>query len=336
MEKNGWKKKLIFTKKNMEIKNYNKFDRVCIDINQKFKEQDLWLSGVHNFDKNSSTKEEYKLGLISKVFNLLKMYYVGALKKSGILEKLVYSNLSIKWFKPFRKFWVEYLKNRPIDVIDFHFLRDSYRTKFQKVAHTDEQNAGEFVKKWQLFENISMLFHHVWRFAKSAYLDFYPFLKYIPDNSYILEYGCGIAPVTEGFIKYCPYKNLKFTIADIKQINFFYARWKFAYKNYVNFITINPAIADNLPSGAKYDVILCLTVFEHLANPFEIVKVLYEHLEKGGVLIFDYIKGDGEGLDTKKGVIDREKVLNFIEKKFKILKGKIDYSNTMGLTIAKK
>lgn len=317
-------------------KNCNKFDRVCLDMDLKFQDQNLWLSQVHKFYKNSSTRSEYKLWAVSKIFNLSKMYCAGALKKIGIWEKMIYLNLSIKWFEIFRKFWVDYLGNRPIDVIDFNFLRGSYRTKFQDVAHVNEQDVNEFVKKWQASASIYMIFNSVWRYAKSAYLDFYPFLKYIHNNSRILEYGCGIAPITEGLIRYCPYKNLKFTIADIEQINFFYVRWKFARKNYINFITIDPAVTDNLPSDEKYDVIACLTVFEHLANPLQIIKVFYEHLEKGGVLIFDYIKGDGEGLDTKKGLSERGDVLSFIEKNFQLLKGKIDYSNTMGLTVVKK
>ncbi|MBU2540167.1 class I SAM-dependent methyltransferase [Patescibacteria group bacterium] len=318
----------------MREENYNKFNRVYINIDQKFKEQDLWLSTVHKFDKNSSTRKEYKIRFISRIFNLLKMYYMGILERTNVLEKFLFSNLSTKWFSSFKDFWVDYLGNRPIDIFDFHFLRGSYRAKFQEVVHTNERNAKEFVKRWQAIGCIFMVFNAVWRYTKLAYLGFYPFLKYISNNSSILEYGCGIAPITEGLIRYCSYKNLKFTIVDIKQINFFYARWKFANKNYINFITIGPAIKDNLPSGAKYNVIICRTVFEFLTNPVEIVKILHQHLEKGGVLIFDYDKRDCIGLDTKKGQIERKEVLSFIEKNFKILKGKIDYNNSMGLTVA--
>lgn len=317
-------------------KSCNKFDKVSINIEQKFKEQDLDLIKTYKFDKNSSTKKEYKLNFYQEVICLLKMYFTGALYKSGILEKLIYSNLYINWFYEFRKFWVDYLKNRPIDVIDFHFLRFNYRKKFQEILHEDEKSPQKFIKSWQRYENISILFSTIWKYAKSQYLDFYPFLKYIPNNAHILKYGCGIAPITEGLIKYCPYKNLKFTIADIKQINFLYARWKFSKKKYINFVTIDPAILDNLPINEKYDVILCLTVLEHLPNPFEIIKVLYSHLEQEGVLFFDYIKGEGGGLDTRKAVIERGKILTFIERNFKLLKGTIDYKESIGLTIVKK
>lgn len=322
--------------KNFEPKTYNIFDKVYIDINQKFKEQNLWLNTIHKFDKNSSTKKEYKIKLISKLFNLLKMYYMLVLLETGVLEKLVFSNLSTKWFNTFRDFWVGLLKNRPIDVFDFHFLYGSYRAKYGEIVQTNEENIKEFIEKWQAQWSVYRVFNSVWRYAKLAYLGFYPFFKYIPDNSSILEYGCGIAPITEGLIKYCSYKNLKFTIADIEQINFFYARWRLANKNYINFVTIDPAIKDNLPSGQKYNVIICITVFDFLVNPFEIVKILHQHLEEKGVLIFDYPKRDCIGLDTKKGQTERREVLDFIEKNFKILKGKINYNNSTNLTVAEK
>lgn len=320
--------------KNFENKDYNKFDKALIDINQKFKEQNLWLNTVHRFDKNSSTKKEYKIWLVSKIFNLSKMYFMLFLLKTGVLEKLIFSNLSTKWFNEFFSFWVDYLKNRPIDVFDFHFLYGSYRAKYQEIGQTDEQGTKEVLLKWQDGWSVYRVFNSVWRYAKLRYLNFYSFLKYIPDNSHILEYGCGIAPITEGLIRYCPYKNLKFTIADIEQVNFFYARWKFASKDYVNFITINSVAKSVLPPKEKYNAIICITVFEFLTNPLEIVKMLQGHLKEGGVLIFDYDKRSCIGLDTKRGQAERKGALNYIEKNFRILKGKIDYQNSMGLTIA--
>jgi 2-polyprenyl-3-methyl-5-hydroxy-6-metoxy-1,4-benzoquinol methylase len=319
-----------------QTENCNRFDKVCMDIEQRFEEQDMWLSEVHEFDKNSSTSKERKFEFFKKILFSMKMFFLGFLYKSFILQKLIYSNLMLGWFYEFRKFWMEYLKNRPIDIIDFHFLRINYRIKFQSVAHEDEKDPEKFIKAWQKYENIHLLLQSIWNNAKSAYLSFYPFLRYIPNNAHILEYGCGVAPLTEGLIRYCPYKNLRFTIADIKQVNYLYARWKFAQRNHIRFVTINPAIYDNLPQNEMYDVIVCLAVFEHLPNPYEIVEVFYDHLKQGGVLIFDYIKGEGKGLDSKAGLTDRKKVLAFIEKNLNILEGKIDYKDNTALIIATK
>jgi len=316
--------------------NFNKYDNVYLNIEEKFREQDVEFLNQHKFDRNSSTRKEYRIKLAAKILSLTKMYFIIVLCVLGIYRKLVYSNLLVAWFKGFRRFWVGYLKNRPIDVIDFHFLRLNYRKKFQDVSHTDENNPKEFLSSWQEQANVYLLLSAVWKYAQSIYFDFYRSLGYIPNNAHILEYGCGIAPMTERLIKFAPYKNLKFTLADIKQINFLYARWKFSKKDYVNFATINPAVADNLPLGEKYDVVICSTVFEHLANPFEIVKVLHGRLKQGGVLIFDYIKGEGDGLDTEKAVEERADVLNFINSNFELIKGEINPQKSTMLTIVRK
>ncbi|MEK7104004.1 MAG: methyltransferase domain-containing protein, partial [Patescibacteria group bacterium] len=230
----------------------------------------------------------------------------------------------------------EYLENRNIDVVDFHFLRNTYRAKFQEVSldHTDEKNPEKFLASWQLQGNIFYLFQSIWNYSKKAYLDCWLFAKHIKKDSHILEYGCSVAPITQGFLKYFGYKNLKFTIADIPQISFLYARWKLS--NNANSIEINPSKRDNLPQGVKYNVIFCLTVFEHLSNPLEVVESFFEHLEKGGFLIFDYIEGEATGLDSKQSMQERNNVLKFIERNFKVLKGKIDFEKSMGLTVAKK
>ncbi len=320
----------------MANENCNKFDKVCIDIEKAFNEQSLNLYRTRKFNKDSCTRKEYRIRFLKMIGSLIRTYSMGILYKLGLLEKLMCSNLLLGWFEEFRNFWVDYLKNRPIDIIDFHFLRVNYRTKFQEVSYEDESNATKFIEAWQKNENVHLLFHCIWKYAKSAYLDFHLFSKHIRNNAHILEYGCGIAPITTGLIRYCSYKNLRFTIADIKQINFLYARWKFSQKDYIDSITIDPAICDNLPPEKKYDVILCLTVLEHLPNPLAVTKVLHDHLKTGGILVFDYVKGEGKGLDTKRGVTEREKVLNFIEQNFRLLKGRINYKESTGLTVVKK
>ncbi|MCL5010730.1 MAG: class I SAM-dependent methyltransferase [Patescibacteria group bacterium] len=264
------------------------------------------------------------------------MYFAGFLQKTGLWQRLVLSNQALGWFNEFRKFWVGCLENRPIDVFDFHYLRNVYRSGFQGVSVENEKAGKKFEAAWQESPDLFLLFQAIWHYGQKAYLTFYPFLKYIPKGAGLLEYGCGIAPVTQGLIKYCSYKKLKFTIADIRQINFLYARWKLSFSPNVNFITIDSALPDNLPANELYDVIICLTVFEHLPNPLSVAQSFYSHLRTNGILIFDYVKQAADGLDTKAGQGQRNRVLQFVEKNFKVIEGKIDYENNMGLTIAKK
>lgn len=308
----------------------NKFDNVLLDINEEFKKQNELL-GL-NYKKKKQQK------LFFGVLGFVKGGFLALFYKLGIFQRLIYSNFCLGWFFDFKKFWVDYLENRPIDVVDFHFLRNAYRVKFQGVSldHTDEKNPEKFLASWQNQGNIFYLFQSVWNYSKKAYLDCWLFVKYIKKNSHILEYGCSVAPITQGLIKYSGCKNLKFTIADIPQVSFLYARWKLANRANVDSIVINPIKKDNLPEGKKYNAIVCLTVFEHLNNPLEVVESFLNHLETGGLLVFDYIKGEASGLDSQQSTQDRSRVLKLIENSFNILKGKINFKDSMGLTIAKK
>lgn len=271
----------------------------------------------------------------SALANLIKMYFIGALLKMGIYERLIYSNLVLGWFKEFKNFWISCLLEKTIDVVDYHYLRLYYRIKFQNVSHENEGNSEKFLETWQKQENLSILFHAVWYHAKTAYLTFYPFFKYLPKKGRILEYGCGTAPITQGLLKYQSHRNYEFTIADILQINFLYALYSIGrYKN-VKSITMGP-YENSIKKPNYYDVIFCFTVFEHLPNPLEVAKGFYESLKPGGLLIFDFIKGEGKGLDTQKAIKERKAVLEYIEKNFKIIHGNIKINDSMGLTVAKK
>jgi len=53
-------------------------------------------------------------------------------------------------------------------------------------------------------------------------------------------------------------------------------------------------------------------------------------------LFFDYIKSVPEGLDTVQGSTERGKVIDFISKKFKVVKGSIYKNKNMHLTITRK
>lgn len=299
----------------------NKFD--CIELN------------LDELFAKIKSKKKYNTVYRPAIINIARMYFFGALLKVGIYQRLVYGNFILNWFEEFRKFWIEYLSGRPIDVIDFHYLKSLYRSKFQNVEHGNENDKKNFLEAWQKHENIHILFHTIWYHAKTAYLSFYPFLKYLPKKGRILEYGCGIAPITQGLLKYQPHRKYEFTIADIIQINFLYAVYRLGnYKN-VEYLILAP-YENCIKKAVHYDVIICSAVFEHLPNPLEVVADFYESLKPGGMLIFDFIKGQSEGLDTKKAVEERSAVLEYIKKNFKVVYGEIKINESMGLTVVKK
>jgi len=268
------------------------------------------------------------------IFDWLKMYIIGFLLKINIYQRLIFGNMIFGWLEKFQIFWSKYLHGRPIDIYDFHYLRTLYRSRFQNVKHTDENDKNKFLNAWQDPINLYFLLSEVWSMAKRADLNFYSFLRYIPKKGRILEYGCGLAPLTQGLLRYQSHRKLEYHIADIMQINFMYALYSVGqYKN-VKHILLDPF--ENQLKKDQYDAVTCLAVFEHLPNPLSVIQNLYESLKKGGVLIFDYIKGSGEGLDTRKAVEDRIQVLDYMEHNFKVISGNLNKDNSMGLTVIKK
>lgn len=287
----------------------NKYDELKIDIEKLIQEQNKDVS------YNPQSKSEGNL-----ILNFIKLFFQGLLVKTGIRQKLIFSNLYTGWFQKFRNYWIEELGGRPIDIYDFHFLRGSYRQKFQEVKVKEENRGDNFLEAWQDWRNIYNVFSNVFKNAVQP-LRVYPFLKYIKKDYLICEYGCGIAPITQGLINYYSHKNLKIHCADIPGFLFHYARWNLRRYDFIKFIKINPD--DMVPLKDNYDVIFLLNVLEHLPEPLEIIKHIYERLKPEGILAFDYKKSEGKGLDTKKSLERRSEVLKFIQDNFQVLKGEI-------------
>lgn len=253
---------------------------------------------------------------------------------SGISKEFIYSYLFTKWFKEFKVFWTKILNGRPIDIIDFHFLRCLYRVKFQSVRHFNESNSTDFLKAYNTNESLYLLLSGIWSYAKLGYLNFLSIYSKLPGEGKVLEYGCGIAPFTTGMLRYFPSKKFDYEISDILQINFLYAIFRLSNQKNVKYRFLEPY--NNTVEKNNYSVIICQTVLEHLPDPLKVVKSFYKGLKDNGVLVFDYIKGEGEGLDSKKSVQEREKTLEYIKNHFILIKGNIEIKKSVGLCVVKK
>jgi len=129
---------------------------------------------------------------------------------------------------------------------------------------------------------------------------------------------------------------LKIYIADIQTLAFHYATYRFRYCSNVIPLLLTPENNFLLRINDDLDAIFCITVFEHLNRPLDTVKIFYEKLKPGGLLFFDYIRGEGPGLDTKQGVTQRDDVLSFILKNFDLVYGNISKEKSTGLAIVRK
>lgn len=263
---------------------------------------------------------------------IVNFFILAFIIKIGLYKRLIDAGFLRGWFNLFKKYWEEELGARPISFYDFHFLRCSYRVKFQKVAVEDCSDRKKFSFAWQRYENIYSTFSLVYKDALNP-LVAYKYLPYLKIKSKVLEYGCGLASITWSLIRFFPYKKLDYSVADIEGFPFHYAKYRL--RNYgIKFYNIKPYEKVNFKN--KFDAIFLITVLEHLPNPKEIIVHLTNSLNPNGILFFDYIKSKGEGLDTTEAVKERREVLRFIEKNYTIIKGKIDFHNSMGFTVACK
>lgn len=255
----------------------------------------------------------------------IKFYGQAVLYRLGIWQRLVSSNLAIGWFDDFRHYWMHELDMRRIDLPDFFYLRGVYRSRFQAVAvsQTQEEDAA-FLTPWQRAATLYLLFSYVYKLALHP-IYIWQIKNFIKRGNAVCEYGCGVAPVLGNLAHFYPDRRLTLTGADIPTIMLHYARWRLQNFKNVTIQQIDPN--DDAPLTDQYNLITCLTVFEHLPRPLAIVKHLHDHLKPRGYFVFDYIKAAGTGLDTAGAVRERQQVLDFVRSNFAVVKGKIPDKN---------
>lgn len=181
-------------------------------------------------------------------------------------------------------------------------------------------------------QNISLwlVWHYALKLALNPLVGL-TFTKYIKQRARILEYGCGIAPITNFLISYYSHKNFTVTFADIGTLLFHYARYRLKNYNFIEWVQIDDPFDEKPLSDHKFDVIFALDTFEHLPKPLAIIKHFYEILDNKGFLIFNYVRSQGKGLDSMPGLIQREEVLRFVKDNFSIISG-IDFIKNPQLT----
>ncbi|MFA6427530.1 MAG: methyltransferase domain-containing protein [Candidatus Magasanikbacteria bacterium] len=294
----------------------NYYNDLTIDISQKHQE----INDDPMIKSNLSHCHGWLIGNLNKFLFFIGWY-----------QKLVDSGFYRGWFEEFEDYWQHALGGRPLRLHDFYFLHSWYRIGFQNVSVNDEGNAGTFLYAWQNHLNIYSVFSAVYKYALSPF-QYFPFRKYLHKHDSVLEYGCGAAPIVSSLINDKKI-NFKFTIADIPQFTYHYAKWRLKQFG----VKCVDCIPNSLPKlEDTFNIIFLITVLEHLPDPLAVVQHLTRHLEEGGYLCFDFILSKGDGLDTSQALRERGQVLKFIRDNYEIVEGKIILEESMGRTIARK
>ena len=259
------------------------------------------------------------LGMTGRLASLARLYGLGLLVRLGLHRRLIYANLRLDWFHEFQRYWVEALGNRPIHPHDFHHLAGVYRQKLQSIT-PDLDTDQAHLESWRDPRIVYYLFGHTYRQALQP-LHVHHYARFIRSGSRVAEYGCGTAPMLYALARHYRHLNLALVGADIPHLLFHFTRWRFRHDPFVTTVPIEPN--DDAPLPGRYDVIFCLEVFEHLPRPLATLEHFAQILQPGGLLIFDYIRSEGEGLDTPAALRDREATLHAIADRFEVVHGRV-------------
>jgi len=146
-------------------------------------------------------------------------------------------------------------------------------------------------------------------------------------GSSILEYGAGVCPMVNCLIDQTGDNHpFKFTMVEVASEHFEFGKWRLqkkAPKTEFNFIE---ATADKpIPEFTRnFDFVCIMDVLEHLPNPHEVIKNIYNHLNDGAVIVETWVHqgDDGPGeADLPEAEAEREITTKFISDNFNLIGG---------------
>lgn len=305
----------------------NGYDDMRIDLVAAYALQDLRSATV-------ITKSASSCWLVCK----LSFCWAALLQKAKISEPLAMSGFSHRWFDGFEEYWRAVLGGRPLCLADFHALRHSYRVKVQKGYDYEWDTSQKHLENWQLPHNIYSTFSYVYKAAIRP-ISAYKVFRYLQGDMRVLEYGCSLAPFYRNWRSYFSYIRSTWTLMDIANFPFHYARYLYMGDDAVESM---PVISPNnfdapIAAGVIYDFIIVTTVFEHLHRPLTVARHLVDHLAPGGFFVFDYVLSQADELDTPGGLAERLSTLKFLSESLILVRGCLEGANrSVGLCICQK
>lgn len=120
----------------------------------------------------------------------------------------------------------------------------------------------------------------------------YFYNKFCTPQSSVIEYGCGVAPMTNYLVERLgDNHNMRFILVDVSSEHFEFAKWRLSRKAPNSKFKFVDVTEDNvLPMlDDTFDFICIMDVFEHLPNPLDVLYSLHSRCISGGHLVETWI-----------------------------------------------
>lgn len=304
----------------------NRFDNLMLDIDASIRAQSGALEQV---GKQTVRR--------SWVRNWMRRYSYLMSIRLGIHEALVSTGIDNRWFLEFRDYWSNSCGGRPINVVDFHQLHFHYRVRSQVTQQLGWSDNQAHVANWQLPCNLSSVFMSLYRSALNP-IRSHELPGLLRNGMRVLEYGCSIAPMYRTWREFYSHIDVTWTLADIPNHPFHYARHAYGRDREAAFALITPELFDDplREVAGDYDVIIIQEVFEHLHKPRHMAEYLLNRLAEGGLLVFDYAVSDAKGLDTPSGLSERSETLEYLRRNLEFTWGELTPERATALCVGRK
>ena len=156
---------------------------------------------------------------------------------------------------------------------------------------------------------------------------FFQYLKPLVPSIKMVEYGCGIAPVTNYIIEHRnELGNLTssiFVLVDVEGEHLEFAKWRLQKKAPdLKFVFHQITEEYMLPyfNGLSFDIISIMDVFEHLPNPYNVLSNLDDHSHKGTILVETWRDGKPGGPDLQEAEDEKQMTLDLLKQRYDMIK----------------
>jgi SAM-dependent methyltransferase len=283
----------------------NRFDQLEVDIDALHREID---------GRPRSAERGVRSGR-GRLRSTADQFLVRLQQKLSLREAWVRNGLERGWFDDFSRYWSEQLGGRPLwSVLDFFLLAHDYRKRQQLEDTLAWSEGAQHIRNWQRPGQVYSTFQQGERLAMNP-LPFLPFWRTVRSaGARVLEYGCSAAPFYHAYRRFFRYRQQSWTLVDLPNYPFHYAKWLYREDPEVEFVTIDPEnFTDPLGRRGGYDAVVLTTVLEHVDDPVRVVQDLWGRLAPGGILLFDFVRSEGTGLDHPVARDRREEALGWLE-----------------------